>query len=106
MRKRKHFTGAWLNDEEFYRMQYLCSKTGLSKDCLIRKMIAGKELRERVHPDYKELIWHMDKIGNNLNQIARKVNSKNTINESDMEAVKEDVKKMRWEIDRWKYKWQ
>ncbi len=46
------------------------SDLGLSE--YIRKCIMGKEIK--VVSDIKELVWALNRIGNNLNQLARKVN--------------------------------
>ena len=106
MRQRTHFTGAWLTDDENCRLKELCSKTGLSKDALIRQLILNKELKERINPDYKKLLWHIDRIGSNINQIAHRVTSTSLVKEADIEATREEVKKIRRELERWKQLWQ
>ena len=67
MRKRNHYIAARLNDEEYSRFKYLCSKTDLNNEALLRNIIVGSELRERINPDYKEVLWHMDRIGGIIN---------------------------------------
>ena len=47
-----------------------------------------------INVDYKEireLAYEINKIGNNINQIAHKVNISNQVYKSDMEELQEDI---------------
>lgn len=54
-------------------------KSGLSRSSFFRSVFVEHEsvihVRERNHPDYQRLIFCLNKAGNNLNQLTRKVNS-------------------------------
>lgn len=47
-----------------------------------------------IHVDYSEmknLAYEINKIGNNINQIAHKINSENMIFQSEIEEIQEDI---------------
>lgn len=51
------------------------------------------------YSDLKSLIYEINKIGTNINQIAYKINSENAVYKSEIEAVQDDVD-MIWKIIR------
>ncbi len=56
----------------------LCSdakQCGLSKTAYLRRLISGKEVKALPTKELKELRTEIHKIGNNINQIARKMNA-------------------------------
>ena len=75
MRERIHFIGLWLDEKEYGYLQEQCSVTGLSVSALIRKLIAGTQLRPRPPDQYAALLRELSAIGNNVNQLAAKANS-------------------------------
>lgn len=75
MADRIHFVNTRLTDGEYRQVKALCDKTGLSASEVIRSALAGVELRERPPADLATLYTEINRIGNNINQIARKMNS-------------------------------
>ena len=58
--------------------------TGLSVSVLIRKLIAGVQLRPRPPDEYTKLLWELSAIGNNVNQIAYWANAQKSIREAEI----------------------
>ena len=79
MRKRNIRVQIWLNDIEYEKLKEDAEKENITISEHIRKLIVGARLKEK--PDYKfyEVMKELTKIGINLNQIAKKVNSLNLI---------------------------
>ena len=48
---------------------------GLSKAEYIRKLVDGKEIKPKPPETYKQLIYEISSIGNNINQIAHQANT-------------------------------
>lgn len=62
--------------EEFDKIQLELEKSNISFSDFARSAILKKKIKL---PIEKELIYQISKIGNNLNQIARAVNSKDRV---------------------------
>ena len=58
--------------------------TGLSVSVLIRKLIAGIQLRPRPPDEYPKLLRELSAIGNNINQIAYWANAQKSIHEAEI----------------------
>lgn len=68
-------------------------KSGLSRSSFFRRVFVEHDavihVRERAHPDYQHLIFCMNKAGNNLNQLARKIN---TMDKAGLLTVKDSAR--------------
>ena len=71
--------------------------TGLSVSVLIRKLIAGVQLRPRPPDDYTKLLRELSAIGNNINQIAYWANARKSIHEAEIVDAAVLAKKA-WEL--------
>ena len=71
--------------------------TGLSVSVLIRKLIAGVQLRPRPPDDYTKLLRELSAIGNNINQIAYWANAQKSIHEAEIVDAAVLAKKA-WEL--------
>jgi len=71
--------------------------TGLSVSILIRKLIAGIQLRPRPPDEYTKLLRELSAIGNNINQIAYWANAQKSIHEAEIVDAAVLVKKT-WEL--------
>ena len=58
--------------------------TGLSVSTLVRKLIAGTQLRPRPPDQYTALCGELSAIGNNINQIAYWANAQKSIREAEI----------------------
>ena len=81
MRKRNIKKQIWLNREEASQLKKKSKKVGLNEATLIRNLIMGFEPKEKPDERFYEAMKDIRKIGNNLNQIAKKANYLNYIDE-------------------------
>lgn len=71
--------------------------TGLCVSVLIRKLIAGTQLRPRPPGEYPQLLRELSAIGNNINQIAYWANAQKSIREAEIVDAAVLAKKA-WEL--------
>lgn len=74
MRKRFWKLNVYLNLEERQLLKIKSEKTGLTQSALIRSLITGFEPKEKPPQQFYKDIDLIRKIGNILNQIARRIN--------------------------------
>ena len=86
-----------MDETEYRHLQEQCSVTGLSVSVLIRKLIAGVQLRPRPPDEYTKLLRELSAIGNNVNQIAYWANARKSIHEAEIVDAVQLVRKA-WEI--------
>jgi hypothetical protein len=85
------------DEKTLEKLNYLTEKTKLKKSKIIRKLIDGVEITAPpiilVNPNLKAF----DRIGNNINQIAKKANESGVVNidwlVQEFEKLREEVKK-------------
>jgi hypothetical protein len=70
-------------------------KSGLSVSEFIRKSVKGEKITEAPPADFYTLLWEIKRIGNNLNQLLRKLNALGIVYELDLERCEEDIDRMR-----------
>lgn len=87
MRTRNHRFSIWLNDKELSYLTKQAELAGLKKEPFIRKLIMGTEIRPRPPDNVAQLIREINYIGNNINQIARKVNIENRVSQNQLEEI-------------------
>ena len=78
-RKREHRMTVRLNGDEYTKVLSKIERSGLSKQEYILSSILNKKIQERLNVDYFKLINEVNRVGTNLNQIARKLNSNESI---------------------------
>ena len=81
MRKRNIKKQIWLNREEASQLKKKAKKVGLNEATLVRSLILGFEPKEKPDDRFYEVMKELRGIGNNLNQIAKKANYLNYIDE-------------------------
>ena len=86
-----------MDETEYRHLQEQCSVTGLSVGVLIRKLIAGVQLRPRPPGEYTKLLHELSAIGNNINQIAYWANAQKSIREAEIVDAAVLAKKA-WEL--------
>ena len=64
-----------LNEEQYERLKRICDRTGLTASEVVRSALEGVHLKERPYSDIGRLYTEINHIGNNINQIARKMNA-------------------------------
>ena len=75
MNQKKHMISARLTEPELQRLNELRQISGLSVSRIVRKWIAGEKLQPRRPEEIHDLYVEINRIGTNINQIARKANA-------------------------------
>lgn len=86
-RKREYRMTVRLNGDEYTKVLSKIERSGLSKQEYILSSILSKKIQERLNVDYFKLINevnHVNHVGTNLNQIARKLNGNESILEDEI----------------------
>ncbi len=105
MRTRTEPIQVYLSKKEREKLASLCEKSGTSYSVLFRKWIMETEIRERPSADFMALATSIDRLGTNINQIAKKANTNNSVSYSDMKEVTSTMRQIRAEMNSWKEKW-
>ena len=88
MRKRNIPILFRLNKKEAESLDKKLRKSGLNREAYLRQVINGVVPRDAPPPDYYSMMRELNKIGNNLNQIAQKAH---TLNEKTVAKITEAV---------------
>jgi len=89
-RKRTRKLNVYLLDEELAIFDAKADEAEMSKSAFIRNMIMFGEVHERTmfsKKDTEALLYEVNRIGNNINQIAFRANSNKTIDERDFQNM-------------------
>lgn len=96
-RKRNKQVKVWLTEEEYQKLMYKINKSKLNQSEYIRKSILEKDII--VIDGIKELLIEIKRIGNNLNQLTKAVNSGMIVDISnDLKYIKSELKEVWQEI--------
>ena len=87
MRKRNVHIQFWLDKKEAEAFQKRVRKSGLSREAYLRHLVNGLEPQDAPPPDYYAMMRELHGIGNNLNQIARRLNEQGQIYDTEMEEM-------------------
>ena len=101
-RTRNIHVGTRLNEAEHKKLQELCQRTGLGTTRLLRQLITEAELQAKPTPELRELLRAMDRVGNNLNQLAHRANTIGLIDQAEWDRVKALHRELREEVERWR----
>ena len=75
------------SDIEKNHLQRQAANAGLKMEPFIRKLIMGVNISPRPPSNIVNLIREVNRIGNNINQIAKKVNSEYCINQAQLDEI-------------------
>ena len=75
LKEKEYFLSVRLTKEEREHLKRLADESGLTMSDAIRACVAGTEIRQRPPSEIKDLYTEVNRIGNNINQIARSVNA-------------------------------
>ncbi len=81
----------WVNHEEDQEIKKKASLACLTESALVRFLIKGYHPREKPDEEFYKYMRQMSAIGNNINQIAAKVNSLGTF---DSERFQQEIEKL------------
>ena len=105
MNKSKHQYHLHMGDAEKKELDRLCEKTALSRAEVLRKLIMSKPLKERPHADFTKLIYEIDKIGVNFNQLVHKVNTVGYATSEDVSAARIAFDRVHELLRSWESTW-
>lgn len=84
-----------LNEKEYEQIKEKVKESGLPQQQFLLKTALEKEI---IHiKEFQTLIFHIKKIGININQIARNCNGTGAISNDDMIEIKEGVDRI-WQL--------
>lgn len=99
-RTRKNPVQFYLNNDEQYILdQKFLHSHMKSKSAFLRKLVLYGFVYDVDYSHLREMNTQLGKIGGNLNQIAKRVNTTNTIYKRDMDDIKELMKKI-WQLQK------
>ena len=84
----------WLNREEAQQLQKKSKKACLTEAALIRQLLSGYEPREAPGDEFYKFNRELSHIGNNLNQIAKRMNETGRIYDADIGDVLENQERL------------
>lgn len=91
MRTRNIKKQVWLNKEEATLLKKKSKKVDINESELIRRLITDSVIKEKPDDRFYDTLKELRAIGNNLNQIARRLNYDGKFNDS---LYKEEVSKL------------
>ena len=99
-RSRKHPVQVYLNDNEQYILdeKFRLSKMK-SKSAFLRKLILYGFVYEVDYSHIREMNTLLGNIGGNLNQIAKRINTTNSVYQKDMDDIKELMNQI-WQLQK------
>ena len=85
----------YLSDDEHYILEQKCKASGMkSKSSFIRHMILYGYVYDVNYDHLREYNAQLARIGNNLNQIAKRMNATGNVYQADVKEVKELMKQV------------
>lgn len=93
MRKRTIKKQIWINQDEENLLKLKSKKSGLNESEFLRSCIKGYKIKEQPTKEIIEFTRQITGIANNINQIARSVNTVGYIRDEDLEYIKNTIPK-------------
>ena len=88
MRKRTIKKQIWINKDEDNLLKAKAKKSGLNESEFLRSCIKGYKIKEQPTKEIIEFTRQITGIANNINQIARVVNTVGYIRDEDLDYIK------------------
>ena len=99
-RTRTHDLRVYLSDDEYRILDGKAKLAGMrSRSAFIRQLIIEGYVYDVDYSYIREFNYQLGKIGNNINQIAHKVNSTGSVCKSDMDRLKKEMDEI-WRLQR------
>ena len=83
-----------LSSEEQAQLECDARRCGLSKTAYLRRLILGAEIKARPTQEIKDLRTEIHHIGNNINQIAKRLNESGRAYDTDLAEILEKQKQL------------
>ena len=81
----------YVDQKEDDLLKLKSKKSGLSESEFLRSCIKGYKIKEQPTKEIREFIKQITGIANNINQIARAVNTTKYIRDTDLEYIKNKI---------------
>lgn len=81
-----------MNEEEHRYLKEQVKLSGFTTEQFLRRLIAGKESRQRPPEKMTELLRQLAAIGNNINQIAKVANTYKNISQDESKDMQRMIK--------------
>ena len=94
MRKRNVHFQFWLDKKEAEAFNKKVKRSGLSREVYLRHLINGLVPQDAPPPAYFDFIRELHGIGNNLNQIAKRVNNTGNLYQEDVADLQERYREL------------
>lgn len=94
MRKRERKLTVRLSENEWSFIDTEVAKSSLKKEAFVRARILRKPIPLQKHPDIGLLITELNRIGNNVNQLAKNSNMGKPVPKQELRLAKEAFEKM------------
>lgn|GEM_PF-2987002 len=94
MRKRERKLTVRLSESEWIFIDSEVAKSSLKKEAFVRARILRKPIPLQKHPDISLLIAELNRIGNNVNQLAKNSNMGKPVPKQELRLAKEAFEKM------------
>lgn len=91
MRERSIKKQFWINQDEENLLKSKSKRAGLNESEFLRSLIKGYKIKEQPTKEIRDFIKQISGISNNINQIARTVNSTRHIRNEDLEYIKNTI---------------
>ena len=93
MRKRTIKKQIWINQTEDNLLKAKSKKSGLNESEFLRSCIKGYKIKEQPTKEIIEFTRQITGIANNINQIARVVNTVGYVRDEDLEYINNTIPK-------------
>ena len=92
MRKKNHFVGVRLSEEEYRHLTRQSQLAGMTVSTFIRQAVMDVHIRPRPPDAYAPLLRELSAIGNNVNQIAHWANARGSVSETEIKQAAELIR--------------
>ena len=92
MRKKNHFVGVRLSEEEYRHLTRQSQLAGMTVSTFIRQAVMDVHIRPRPPDSYAALLRELSAIGNNVNQIAHWANARGSVSETEIKQAAELIR--------------
>ena len=99
-RKRPSRVHVYLNAQEYQRLNIMVAYTSLSREQVLRDLINGLTIKAAPVAEYGAIVRELNRIGNNINQIAAKQHSHGFVDEPMLREAVVSLQRMEREFTR------
>ena len=87
MPEKTHMVSVRLTDAERRKLSQICAVSGLPVSAVLRQLISGVTIRQRPPKELHDLYAEINRIGTNINQIAKVANTCGHISKEEIASI-------------------